>query len=231
MMDQWTDRLSDYLDGELGESERGLLEQHLSECLGCRRTLSELREVVARAGSLEDREPEADLWPAIAGQIGVRPAPSELKVIDLSAHRVSKQSRKISFSIPQLAAASIALILLSGSLVWFALGRTPATLPVAIEAPNPDVVQVSAEPAALTDYAEAVRSLELALKQLRNRLDPVTVAVLEENLRAIDAAITEARAALERDPNSLYLNQHLENTMKKKIQLLRRAAALEGATI
>jgi hypothetical protein len=195
--------------------------------------LSELREVVARAGSLEDREPEADLWPAIAAQIGARPAQtSDLKVIDLGAHRVTKRSRKITFSIPQLAAACIALILLSGSFVWFALGgRTPVSIPIAQAPANSGVVPVMDSPASLTEYAEAVRSLELALKQLRDRLDPVTVAVLEENLRAIDNAITEARVALERDPNSLYLNQHLENTMKKKIQLLRRAAALEGATI
>ena len=231
MIDQWTDRLSDYVDGELGAEEQALLEQHLSECLACRRTLSELREVVARAGALEDREPSADLWPTIAAQIGARPAQlSELKVIDLAARRGEKHSRRITFSIPQLAAASIALILLSGSLVWFAFGRTTTNAPVAAR-PETGVVAVSSTPAALSDYAEAVRSLELALKQLRDQLDPVTVAVLEDNLRVIDAAITEARAALERDPNSLYLNQHLENTMKKKIQLLRRAAALEGATI
>lgn len=232
MIDQWTERLSEYLDGELGAEECAALERHLSECLGCRRILAELREVVARADALPDREPASDLWPSIAAQIGVRPAQvSELKVIDLSAHRGRKHNRRVAFTIAQLAAASIALVLLSGSLVWFAFGRTPALAGPVASNPAPGVVTVSNAPAALTEYAEAVRSLELALRQLRNQLDPVTVAVLEENLRAIDAAITEARVALERDPNSMYLNQHLENTMKKKIQLLRRAAALEAVTI
>lgn len=231
MMDQWTERLSEYLDGELRAEERAGLEQHLSECLACRRILSELREVVARADALPDSEPATDLWPSIAAQIGAgRAQATELKVIDLSAHRGQKPKRRVAFTIPQLAAASIALVALSGSLAWFAFGRAPSAPPVAA-ARNPNVVTVSDSPPALDAYAEAVRSLELALSQLRDRLDPVTVAVLEENLRAIDAAITEASAALEGDPNSLYLNQHLENTMKKKIQLLRRAAALESATI
>ena len=79
------------------------------------------------------------------------------------------------------------------------------------------------------EYTAAVQSLESALEQQRDQLDPVTVAIVEENLRTIDAAITEARAALAQDPGNLYLNQHLENTVKKKIQLLRRATALRGA--
>ena len=32
MSDQWTDRLSGYLDGDLKGSERALLEAHLERC-------------------------------------------------------------------------------------------------------------------------------------------------------------------------------------------------------
>ena len=82
-----------------------------------------------------------------------------------------------------------------------------------------------AAPQITSQYSEALRSLEQDLAAGRDKLDPVTVAILEENLRAIDSAITEARGALARDPGNLYLNQHLESTMKKKIQLLRTATA------
>src|SRR5207249_2341818 len=54
MKDQWTDRLSEYLDGELGAAERAALEGHLATCGECGATLAELRRVVARAGDRRD---------------------------------------------------------------------------------------------------------------------------------------------------------------------------------
>lgn len=226
MMDQWTDRLSEYLDGELNEAEREPLERHIEQCFECRRVLGELRQVVARASDLPDRVPAHDLWAGVATRIGAQPnAGAALKVIDLASRRGGRAGRRVSLTLPQLAAASIALMVLSGSIVWFTLGRSPSA-PVAT-APSP-VRQVSNGTQVVAQYSDAVHSLEQALATERDNLDPVTVAILEENLRAIDAAITEAHGALSRDPGNLYLNQHLENTMKKKIQLLRTATALRG---
>ena len=35
MSDQWTDRLSEYLDDELPPDERAALEAHLRQCVAC----------------------------------------------------------------------------------------------------------------------------------------------------------------------------------------------------
>ena len=227
MMDAYTDRLSEYLDGELTPAERAELERHLEGCRACREVLANLRAVVARAESLPDRGPERDLWAGIAARIAPRTVePADPKVIELAGLRAPARRRRLSFTVPQLAAASVALMLVSGSAVWFALTSTRTAAPIGA-LPQPDGVTTVSN-AGTGQYAAAVRSLELALQQRRDQLDPVTVAVLEENLQTIDAAITEARGALTRDPANLYLNQHLENTMKKKIELLRRAAALRG---
>ena len=82
MNDQWTDRLSDYLDGELNAAERAELEEHLSGCAECLAVLELLRQVVARAQGLEDRAPDSDLWSGVAERI--RAAAS---VSDLDEHR------------------------------------------------------------------------------------------------------------------------------------------------
>src|SRR2546430_8462046 len=66
MSDTWMERLSEYIDGTLAETERGALEAHLAGCAACRTALDELRRVVARARALDDRPPATDLWPAIA---------------------------------------------------------------------------------------------------------------------------------------------------------------------
>src|SRR5207244_13548926 len=105
MKDQWTDRLSEYLDEELAAPERTALEAHLASCDGCRTTLDELRRVVTNARALDDRPPTADLWPAVATRIGL-------------SSRARPVVRRFSFTVLQLAAASVALALLSGGSGW-----------------------------------------------------------------------------------------------------------------
>src|ERR687896_254863 len=102
MSDQWTDRLSEYLDGELKGSERAFLEAHLERCEDCQETLAGLRRVIVRARSLEDRPPAADLWAGVAERIG---APARAAVVPIR--------RRFTFSLPQLLAAGIALAVLS----------------------------------------------------------------------------------------------------------------------
>jgi len=46
------------------------------------------------------------------------------------------------------------------------------------------------------------------------------------NLRIIDRAIAQARSALSADPGSAYLSLHLAQTMRTKLDLLRRAQAI-----
>jgi anti-sigma factor RsiW len=206
MRDQWTDRLSEYLDGELSAGERSALEAHLATCAACSATLEELRRVVARARSLEDRPPEADLWPGI--------------------HARLTPSRRVSFSVPQLLAASIALVLLSGGGVWLALRpRAPSPLEQAIQQTGPATVQNVRW--ARTDAA--VAELQDALARNESRLDTATVRVVRQSLAVIDKAIDQARRALAADPGNAYLNLHLASTMRRKVELLRRANELAAA--
>jgi len=80
-------------------------------------------------------------------------------------------------------------------------------------------------------YDVAVAELESALEQGRKsgRLDSATVRVLDQSLVTIDSAIVQARRALAADPGSVYLNQHLADTMRRKLELLRRASAFAPA--
>jgi hypothetical protein len=75
-------------------------------------------------------------------------------------------------------------------------------------------------------YDAAVVDLERALKQGRGRLDPATIATVEHNLETIDQAIQQAREALAGDPANTYLSSHLIEARRRKLDLLRRAAAL-----
>jgi anti-sigma factor RsiW len=221
MNDIWTNRLSEYLDGDLGNEEVVALEAHLASCGQCYATLGELRQVVARAQALQDSPPAKDLWTPIANQIRRESA------VDRPA--VRPIIRRFAFSVPQLLAASIALIALSSGSVWLALHptREPVT-------PVPDVASVPS-PAAPTRLASArwkvqgdmaIAELQDALSANESKLDTTTVRIVRENLAVIDRAIAQAQKALRRDPGNTYLNLHLANTMRQKIDLLRRANAL-----
>ena len=78
-------------------------------------------------------------------------------------------------------------------------------------------------------YASAVDDLERILVEGRGRLDSTTVRVLEQNLALIDQAIAQAQRAVAADSANAYLNTHLAETMRRKIDLLRQAAALVSA--
>jgi anti-sigma factor RsiW len=213
MSDTWTGRLSEHVDGTLSREERAALEAHLAGCNECRATLDELRRVVARARALEDRSPAADLWPAIARQIGV-----------------GSTRRRFSFTLPQLAAASVALALLSGGAAWLLLRRQPVAPQAASAspAPQPPVMVSAGTYAADARYGAAVAALGRTLAQNRGRLDATTVRVIEKNLRIIDRAIRDAQSALAADPANAYLNLHLAQELRRKLELLRQAATLAG---
>ena len=217
-MDAYTDRLSEYLDDEdLDSLDRARIEDHLETCSACRAVLAELRDVSARAGTLTDGAPAADLWPGVVARIATIP-------IGRPA------ARRISFTIPQLVAASLALMLLTGVMVWVArIGGTRVDIEPMAAAPGGDPrVTPAVEIADFADvsFDAAVADLEKALAAGRDTLDPQTVRVLEENLRAIDRAIDQSREALIDDPANLFLNTHLAAARQRKLALLRSATAL-----
>src|SRR5262249_19574417 len=115
---EWTDRLSDYLDDELPADERQAVEAHLHECVSCAAVLNDLKRVVARAANAGSRPPESDLWAGIAGRI--EHGGQAARVVRFAR----PESRRFAFTLPQLAAAAALLIAVSGGIAWQAATRT-----------------------------------------------------------------------------------------------------------
>jgi anti-sigma factor RsiW len=249
MTDVWTDKLSDYVDGELPENERAALEVHLGGCPTCTETVAELRAVAAEARGLENPPPAHDLWPGIAAAIG---AESRVTVMR------PRWRSEVRLAFPQLLAAAFALMLLSGGAVWWVLQRasapTPVTRqeagrgpiargPVDTETTAPGLrpaVTPEADEARFAPYGSTARfassasprydatiaELQKVLSDGRGTLDSSTVRILEQNLAIIDQAVEQARRAVAADPANPYLRSHLAATMKRKADLLRKATVL-----
>ena len=238
---EWTDRLSDYIDGDLTTGEHAEMEAHLDTCGPCRRELEALTDVIARAGALGELEPPRDLWTGIAATIGAgshpRPGTATAKVIALPGAVVATDPsaatvdgrRRVTLSRSQLMAASVALIAMSSMLTWVAMdgGADPASDGVvaseaAVSAP---VVMAATAPPPPEGLADELSTLESVLTQARASLDPNTVRVLERNLGVIERAIDDSGRALALDPGNEFLSAHLERVYERKLMYLREVAA------
>jgi len=76
------------------------------------------------------------------------------------------------------------------------------------------------------DYERATAQLMAALESRRASLPPETVRALDANLRAIDQALVDVRAAVLADPSNPHLNHLLASTHQRKVETLRRVVKL-----
>lgn len=240
MNDAWTDRLSEYADGSLTSEERALLEAHLGTCGPCATTLAGLRAVIERARMLPERAPDVDLWPGIEAQIA-----AYARETHADAGRAARPAggmgegrrsfpgarRGMVLSWPQLAAAGLALVALSGGVSWYAARHAGAPAVATRPAPGGNAagdgtVQPASSGAADGALAGELEQLEKVLASKRSELDPETVRTIEANLKIIDLATAQAQQALADDPANPYLQEHLSKTMKRKVEMLRQATVL-----
>ena len=167
-----------------------------------------------------DELPSRDLWSGIQSRIEQQPA---------------KQTRGITFTLPQLAMAASLLIAVASGLTWFvahppaAVTTEPVIQAYGITAEDDNGGQIIKANFADAQYNAAVSDFERILREERDRLDPRTVLIIERNLKAIDDAINEARTALDNDPANPYLNSHLADARRRKLDLLRQATSLASA--
>ena len=179
-------------------------------------------DILAQAiGQWRDELPQRDLWAGVQARLEPR-----------------QKVTTFTFTLSQLAVAASFLIAVVAGVTWLATQQ-----PALTGGGQPqEVIQASGEPMggvpagqivqanfADAQFNAAVEDLERILREERGRLDPRTVLILERNLKTIDAAITEARMALDQDPANPYLNSHLADARRRKLDLLRHATELASA--
>ncbi|MBI4408799.1 MAG: zf-HC2 domain-containing protein [Gemmatimonadetes bacterium] len=229
-------RLHDYVDDALSPAERGAIEDHLAECASCREQVERLRALVGALAALP-REvlPTHDLRPGIAARIAPR-RPGRLA--ELLAPKSASTfwgpfaDRTLWSARVPLAAAAVVLVVLSSVLTLLLV--TPIRKKAAqVQAP---AAQTAEAPAAVlaefrgaeAGYLRAIGELESALGTRGSQLAPETIAILERNLRIIDAALAESRAALAQAPANPELARIILSTYEQKLELLRQAQRTIG---
>jgi hypothetical protein len=223
--------LNDYVDGVLTRDERAAAAVHLDDCAECRQQVAELRSLIAAASSVPDEgSPPDEVWAGLRSELERRKmaslpfdTPHQAPAPEVQPPSPSRWWTRP----PSLAAAALILVAVSSTVTAVVLRRAP-------DATSPETPTAVFVPAAVARadraFAGTLEELESTLTAGRSALAPETIAVLERSLSTIDEAISEARAALARDPANQALADVLQRNYRQKLELLRRAAELVNRT-
>lgn len=239
--------LGDYLDeGALSAAQRGACEMHRAGCPECAALVADLRTIVRDAGDLPPRSPSRDLWSEIETRI-------EAPVVALSSRNTAEFAvattlvadvapvseiapavRRRAFvarlSVRQMALAASLLVAVTAGLTYRLTKQAVTVADVGARtsgtAPAPSLMQQVSRQTAEETFDREIASLRKVVSDRRAELDSGTVAVLEKNLKLIDQAIAESKAALAKDPASAFLEDRLTRAYDTKLQLLRGVATI-----
>jgi Putative zinc-finger len=248
--DLMCERLAAYIEGDLSPDERAIADQHLAECATCAEALVELRAIAGEAAQLPLLAPSRDLWAGIESRIS-----TPVRSLD-TARSATRGTPRRQWQFAIAAGALIAVTAGTTYLLTAHPGATgaqpvtvaattaaqpreslhtiaPAPAPAAVQQPPASVAPANVSLAARKKNLSATRvydreitMLDSLVRTRRESLDPKTVQIIEHNLRIIDSAIAESRAALAKDPRSPLLTNRLDNVLGSKVDLLRTIAFL-----
>ncbi|MGI9076517.1 MAG: zf-HC2 domain-containing protein [Gemmatimonadaceae bacterium] len=228
--DVLAERLSEYMEETLDLGTRHAIEAHAKMCAPCGALLSDIRALARDARTLPALAPSRDLWSGISHRI-------EAPVVGADMFSL-RRARRLSL-VPWLMAAAAGLVLTASGITYVATreamekrfatrGAQSSGITNAVE--GGVTRNASASPGYQTTYETEIGNLRAIVRERRAELDSAVVAEIERNLAIIDRAIAESRAALSRDPNSGFLNDHLMTSLHKKVELLRTVAMLPART-
>jgi Tfp pilus assembly major pilin PilA len=236
---QLSERLADHVEpGDQPEHDRHAVEAHLAGCAPCALLVRDLRAITSEAAALPVLSPSRDLWQGIADRIAtpVVELPTRgvvAPVAAVSAPAAVPANRSVRRA---LIAASLLVAATAGvtySITSRALSNDASSVAAAGAVAGPTVTGPSVAKNVAAKHASAeetfdreIGTLRTIVEQRRGDLDSTTVATLERNLKLIDQAIAESKAALANDPASGFLMDRLTRAYDSKLQLLRGVATL-----
>lgn len=238
MCEKFEASVSDCLESALPELEQRAMDAHVLHCASCAALLVELRGLVNEAGMLPILSASRDLWPGIAQRIDA--AVTSIN----SAHTVhARPPRRISVQTFGIAAAALVMVSSGATYAFMSRAKAPtpsntvanvatatpkakATVPIDSETHSgTPFIAVSNRPAEST-YEHEIVAMRRIVDERLGDLDSTTVFEIQRNLKIIDKAIADSRAALDKDPRSRFLSTQLDRALENKLDVLRRVALL-----
>ena len=222
--EQCQELISDYIDGTLELGEQSKMEHHLADCEDCRAMRDDLLQVVHFSKQLPLHTPSSAVWARIETDLEAqRPRSSFSRA---AAWWARVQNRYLRLSIPQLAAASIALAIVVSIGVMFTRQNT-AGFTNQFAAAQPDAAPITRNLLSNPQEAEAITQMEHRIDQLAHTVEQRKVAwtpelrqAFDRNMIHVDQTLIECRHQLSNYPADKISQDLMLNAYREKVRLL-----------
>jgi hypothetical protein len=246
--------LPDWLeDGALSPAAHDAAAAHLADCAECAALESDLRTIVRQARDLPLLSPGRELWGGIEARIEAPVVALSTRVANgegtgtaiatpVTAHGAADApplapaagSRGV-VTWRRFAVAASLLVTVTAGVTWTLATRSSIGAGVRGASGGRDA-SISGQPpldtgllpatyvSASVTFDREIDALRALVDARRSELDPLTVGIVEKNLKVIDHAISESKAALANDPASAFLMDRLTRAYDSKLQLMRELA-------
>jgi hypothetical protein len=229
--------LPDYLEANvLSASRRAAAEAHIAGCAECAALVIDLRTIMRDARGLPLLTPSRELWSGIEARIEAPVVALPTRPVEAAADR-SEALLPADTPAPALgtvpwrrfAVAASFLVAVTAGVTYSLTSRSSPNVTVrdtaVVGSPVPSaLVQPVVHRSASETFDREIEALRKLVDSRRGDLDPVTVGIVDKNLKLIDKAIAESKAALANDPASAFLIDRLTHAYDTKLQLMRELA-------
>lgn len=227
--EQCQELIHDLIDGQISQRDEFTLNTHLQQCLDCDSVRQDLASIVTfcqtHRGEYEAPPNEQALWLRIRNVIeaenGFR------KPVQTQPDRPSFVSRWLNhtwqLSLPQLAASTVALVLLVSLMTVVGLrrwGNVGTNVTPQFEAASADVNDRVWQRTQLINYWNQRVEVNKA------RWSPEMRETFDRNMRVIDEAVTNSLNELNRNPHDEVSEQMLNESLNDKLALLKEFSDL-----
>jgi hypothetical protein len=228
--ENYQDLLSDFIDGSLAPDAHHSVEAHLSLCADCDDARNDLNLLVGfcfeQRGDYDAVPNERALWLRISNMIEVGQAKASPTAIPANAgwwFRLMNQSWRLSF--PQIAAATVAIIVISMAAVIGArsLNLTGSGIRQAGLVPSISGASVKDR---YRQQQQVIAYWNERVELNKARWNPQMRETFDKNLSVIDAAVNESMHQLTQNPHDEVSEEILNAALNDKVELLKEFAAL-----
>jgi hypothetical protein len=234
----------DLLEGTLSPRELERMDAHRLDCDECDALAADLVDIKTKAANLPTLSASRDLWGGIASRIeaevvefprtplpgevaAIVPVPVPAEPLSINRSALSRGPRRAW----TMAAAATVLMAATAGITWsVAVRNAPEAATLAESLSTPRVMEGITEARAVSRtsmqaaYDKEIADLRKIVDENKADLDSATAAVLERNLKVIDDAIAECKAALTASPGSAFLLDRLNDAYSTKLRTLRAVA-------
>ena len=220
--------IHDLIDGSITQRDESILNTHLNQCLDCEGVRQDLASIVdfcrTQRGQYEAPPNTQALWLRIRNSIEAEQSNRVATSIEPRRSLFGRLlGRTWELSLPQLAAATAAIVLLVSLMTVVGLRRwggygPVATPPVQAEASNLD--ERFWQRRQVIDYWN--QRVELN----KSRWSPEMRETFERNMKVIDQAVADSMNELSRNPHDEVSEQMLNESLNDKLALLKEFSDL-----